>query len=67
MKTGLKHWFNSQKSEGLRDFLAANETLQKEMNVLCAYVGMHIKGRPRLGDRPLQINQALKITSINNI
>lgn len=54
-------------SEGLRDFLAANETLQKEMNVLYMYTGMHIKGRPRLGDRPLQIKQALEIASINNI
>jgi len=43
------------------------KTLQKEMNVLCEHAGMHIKGRLRLGDRPLQIKQALEIASINNI
>lgn len=37
------------------------------MNVLCACAGTHIKGRPRLGDRPLQMKQALEIASINNI
>lgn len=37
------------------------KALQKEMNVLCAYSGMHIKGGLRLGDRSLQTKQALEI------
>jgi len=37
------------------------------MNVLRAYAGMHIRGGLGLGDKPLQITQALEAASINNI